>query len=282
MTLFDRKFGKDFLASIPVEPGVYFFYDEHGTLLYVGKAKSLRRRLTQYRKPRRGKRSRKMRALVREASRIEWRTTPSELEACLEELRAIQSLKPTRNIVGTFTFLYPFVGMREIGTNVAFCFTTLPEGFPGFTFFGAFRSRDTTADAFFALMRLLTYVGHPVPRHTLGIAALPSYSYLFGFRRLAPEWREHCAGFFLGASPAMLEALVMKLLDNAGARARAAEIQEEVTRLEIFWRREAVPLRKVIARTAYPEYPVAPKERDLLFVRAGFLDTEPETGEALE
>src|SRR4051794_25612672 len=107
MTLFDRKFGKEYLASVPTTPGVYSLFDAEGQLIYVGKAKSLRRRLAQYRKAPRTKRGRKMRALIREATRIEWETCESDLEACLLELRRIQALRPARNVVGTFTYLYP-------------------------------------------------------------------------------------------------------------------------------------------------------------------------------
>ena len=63
---FDRKFGKDFLGNLPAAPGVYLFRDEREEVLYVGKAKDIRRRLSAYRNATRRKPHRKMRTLVRE------------------------------------------------------------------------------------------------------------------------------------------------------------------------------------------------------------------------
>ena len=72
MRPFDRKFGAGFLAAVPAAPGIYRFHDEHGGLLYVGKAVNLRRRLAQYRLAGRRKQERKRRALVKGAARITW------------------------------------------------------------------------------------------------------------------------------------------------------------------------------------------------------------------
>src|SRR5437867_11121911 len=56
--IFERKFGTDFLATVPREPGIYRMYDAAGGLFYVGKARNLRRRLAQYRTARRTKKDR--------------------------------------------------------------------------------------------------------------------------------------------------------------------------------------------------------------------------------
>jgi hypothetical protein len=103
--IFDRKFGADFLADVPPAPGVYRLYDAAGTLLYVGKAVNLRRRLAQYRTTRRTKSHRKRRELVRAADRISWQLCESELEASLTEIHLIQELSPRNNIAGAFPFL---------------------------------------------------------------------------------------------------------------------------------------------------------------------------------
>src|SRR5262249_14866108 len=107
---FDRKFGADFLASVPSQPGVYRLYDATGALLYVGTARNLRRRLAQYRTTRHRKKDRKRRALVRSADRIAWEVCESELDASLAEIRLIQALRPSKNVAGAFPFLYPFIG----------------------------------------------------------------------------------------------------------------------------------------------------------------------------
>jgi GIY-YIG catalytic domain-containing protein len=75
--IFERKFGTDFLATVPREPGIYRMYDAAGGLFYVGKARNLRRRLAQYRAARRTKKDRKRRTLVRSADRIEWQVCAS-------------------------------------------------------------------------------------------------------------------------------------------------------------------------------------------------------------
>jgi excinuclease ABC subunit C len=64
---FDRKFGAEFLESIPGFPGVYLVYNLKDELIYVGKAKNLKRRLSQYRNTARRKKHRRMRGIVKEA-----------------------------------------------------------------------------------------------------------------------------------------------------------------------------------------------------------------------
>lgn len=263
MRAFDRKFGAEFLAGVPSGPGVYRLYDAAGVLLYVGKAGDLRRRLAQYRTTRRTKRDRKRRALVRTAARITWEECPSELEASLREIRLIQSLRPPANVAGAFPFLYPFVGIRVAGGETLFCLTTSPEAFPEFTLHGAFRSRQTTGEAFFALVRLLGIVGHRAsPRRR----APARHSHLVGFRRLPGDWPAQWERLLRGLSPEALEHLALRLLDHASARARSGEVQEDLRAIGRFFDGEARPLAEAIAATGYARYPVPQLDRDALLL----------------
>src|SRR5688500_8508971 len=104
---FDRKFGAEFLESLPVSPGVYLVYDQEDELIYVGKAKNLKRRLSQYRNTIRRKKYRRMRGIVRAAARIEIQCAETDFDACLTEMMLIQNYRPRWNIVGAYSFLYP-------------------------------------------------------------------------------------------------------------------------------------------------------------------------------
>jgi predicted GIY-YIG superfamily endonuclease len=259
--VFDRKFGADFLAGVPAEPGVYRLYDATGALLYIGKARDLRRRLAQYRTTRRTKKDRKRRALVRSAAQIVWDVCASELDASLREIRLIQSLRPRENVAGAFPFLYPFIGLRVDDRATYFCLTTSPDSFPGFELHGAFRSREVTGEAFFALMRLLAIVGHPLSRRRRGPVA---HAYVFGFRRLPSDWPARWSRLLRGISRDALEDLSLRLLDHASARARSAQVQEHLRTVGRFFDDEARVLAEAIAATGYASYPVPQLDRDAI------------------
>ncbi|MCP5404745.1 MAG: excinuclease ABC subunit UvrC [Pseudomonadaceae bacterium] len=85
------------LKALPVTPGVYRMLNEAGEVLYVGKAKNLKARLTSYTQPERmGVRIRKMVFETRTLTVVETRT---EVEALLLEANLIKSLKPRYNII---------------------------------------------------------------------------------------------------------------------------------------------------------------------------------------
>jgi excinuclease ABC subunit C len=244
-------------------PGVYFLWDEAGVLLYVGKAAILRARLSTYRRAIRGAKERK---LIAAASRITWEICASELDACLREVEAIQTQRPKKNISAAYSFMYPFVGAKEQVGALWLCFTTLPAELSDYQLFGAFRSREVTATAFFALTRLLKFIGHPEKSP----ANIPDYSYCFGFRRLPAQVYPELIELLKGFSPDLMETLFHRLLDHAGARAKATEVKTDLRDLRTFWRAEAVPLNQAIAATGFQSYPVSQAERDPLFLKASF------------
>lgn len=267
MRIFDRKFGADFLSRVPREPGIYRIYDAAGGLLYVGKARDLRRRLAQYRTARRTKKDRKRRALVRSARRIEWQTCASELDASLAEIGLIQALRPRRNVTGAFPFLYPFIGIEVDGADTRFCLTTSPEAFSTFELHGAFRSREVTHEAFFALMRLLRFVGHPTSRRPRARLSIPRHSHLWAFRRLPRDWPALWNDLLRGTSRAALEQLSLRLLDYDGACARSAVVHADLRAVERLFDDEASTLARAITATGYVGYPVPQRDRDALFLR---------------
>lgn len=87
-----RKVG--LVADAPHAPGVYRFLDEADRVLYVGKAGDLRTRLRRYFGQ---DERRRMDAMVREAARVEWDVTPTELEAAVREVRTLVALRPRFN-----------------------------------------------------------------------------------------------------------------------------------------------------------------------------------------
>ena len=277
MRAFDRTFGADFLAGVPTAPGVYRFHDAAGGLLYVGKAANLRRRLAQYRLAGRRKKERKRRTLVRATARITWEVCGSPLAAALAEIRLIQTLRPPRNVASAYPFLYPFVGLHVEGDETYFCLTTSPEAFPAIAFHGAFRSREITREAFYRLVELLRYVGHPVPRHRCRRLGAARHSVVRGFRRLPAGSAAAWAGLLRGESRAALETLALRLVDHAGARARRGEIHEALRSIARFFDEEACALARVRTATGFAAYPVPQLARDLLFTQTRLqpLETKP-------
>src|SRR4030095_14273143 len=150
---FDGKFGSDRLRELPREPGVYLFRDAQGRVLYVGKAKDLRRRLAGYRNASRRKAHRKLRTLVRLAASLEGRPQAGEKQGVALENQLIRTLRPPYNVDGAYAFLYPALGVGYHGGRVLLAFTSTPEegGCLAIRWHGCFRSRVRARAAFDAL-----------------------------------------------------------------------------------------------------------------------------------
>ena len=84
-------------SSIPLTPGVYLYKDAKGRIIYVGKARVLRRRVLSYFRPE-GLPA-KTRAMLSHAESIEYLTTTTEKEALLLEASCIKKHRPHYNIV---------------------------------------------------------------------------------------------------------------------------------------------------------------------------------------
>jgi excinuclease ABC subunit C len=101
------------IKDLPLGPGVYRFKDVKGQVLYVGKARSLRKRVSSYFRPAGHALSPKIQALLGHTEGIEITLTHTESEALLLENNLIKSLKPRYNVVLRDDKSYPYIFVSE-------------------------------------------------------------------------------------------------------------------------------------------------------------------------
>ncbi len=82
------------IEIIPEEPGIYYFYNDNGDLIYIGKSRNLQQRITTHLSNNTSNRAMEMRDLIAD---IDWETTGSELIALLRESFEIKDNKPFYN-----------------------------------------------------------------------------------------------------------------------------------------------------------------------------------------
>jgi hypothetical protein len=97
-----ERLGKDFFQQVPESPGVYLMRDAADIVLYVGKAKNLRKRLACYRVANPDRMPRRHLRLLRAVARIETEQLPSEASALARESELLRSLRPRFNRAGTW------------------------------------------------------------------------------------------------------------------------------------------------------------------------------------
>ena len=103
---------KEQVAMLPLEPGVYQFIDSEGHVIYVGKAKSLRKRVSSYFVQSK-EHSAKVRVMVRHIVEIRHIVVGSETDALLLENSLIKSLQPRYNILLKDDKSYPWIVVRN-------------------------------------------------------------------------------------------------------------------------------------------------------------------------
>lgn len=100
---------KQKLTLLPKLPGCYLMKDITGTIIYVGKAKNLKNRVTSYF---RGEKTGKTKALVSNIATFEYIVTESEKEAFLLEINLIKKYDPKYNIIFRDDKTYPYIKLE--------------------------------------------------------------------------------------------------------------------------------------------------------------------------
>lgn len=125
------------LKEIPERPGVYLHKNAAGEVIYVGKARNLRNRVTTY-VVGRGARDAKTMTLVHEIDAIDFVTTNNELEAILLENNLIKAHQPRYNILLRDDKSYPYLKVTMSEDYPRVVFTRRMDRRKGDLFFGPF------------------------------------------------------------------------------------------------------------------------------------------------
>ena len=141
---------KSILKTIPTDPGVYRYYDDKGEIIYVGKAKNLKRRVHSYFNKQ--QQSRKVSVLVSRIDDIRFTVVNSEMEALLLENNFIKQYKPRYNILLKDDKTYPWICIKN--EKFPRVFLTRKKVNDGSTYFGPYPS-VMTAKTLLEMLRQL-------------------------------------------------------------------------------------------------------------------------------
>ena len=119
---------KSLLKNLPTAPGVYKMLDDSRTILYIGKAGNLRKRVSSYFT--KSNQSLKNQRLIHKIKDIDYQITSNEQDALLLENNLIKEYKPKYNILLRDDKSYPYIYMNKT------------HDYPGFKFYRGSVNKD--------------------------------------------------------------------------------------------------------------------------------------------
>ncbi|HMV27699.1 MAG TPA: GIY-YIG nuclease family protein, partial [bacterium] len=102
---------KQIEINIPGNPGVYRYYDKEGTLLYVGKAKNLKKRVSSYFQ--KTDHTARIKLMVKKIAKIEFTIVNNEADAFLLENTLIKKHQPRYNVNLKDGKTYPYIVVKN-------------------------------------------------------------------------------------------------------------------------------------------------------------------------
>lgn len=242
-------------GAIPTQPGVYRFLDGEGRVLYVGKAKNLRARLSSYFQDPAGL-SDRIRAMVYTAEAVKWVVVGSEVEALTLEYLWIKEFTPTFNVVFRDNKSYPYLAV-SLGEEYPRVWVTRQEHRKGTRYLGpytkvwairetldqllsVFPMRSCTKSQFNQARRL----GRPCLFGHIGKCSAPC------IERVTPEEHRETAmsliRFMEGGGSKAIATRRKRMLEAANAEEyeMAARLRDEISALEAVNERNVIVLNE--------------------------------------
>ena len=236
MTEFDHK---RFLKSLPSRPGVYRMYDDKEGILYVGKAKSLKSRVSSY--FRTTALDAKTMALASKIADVQYTMTTSETEALLLEQSLIKQYSPPYNIVFKDDKSYPYIYLSSEDRYPRLAFHRGAQKRPG-KYFGPFPSAYSVRDSLNILQKVFrvrqcedTFFknrSRPCLQYQIKRCSGPCCG-LVSDEEYADDVK-HAAMFLEGKSRAVLDDYANKMEEASQALQfeRAAKFRDQITHLQ--------------------------------------------------
>jgi excinuclease ABC subunit C len=240
-------------GEIPIQPGVYRFRDANRRVLYVGKAKNLRARLSNYFQPLRSLHDR-TRRMVTTAASVEWTVVATEFEALQLEYTWIKEFNPPFNVQFRDDKSYPYLAVT-LGERIPRVMVTRNRGVKDARYFGPYTKvwaiRDTVdlmlkafpvrscSDGVFRRAEL---TGRPCLLGDIGKCAAPCVG------RVTPEEHRELAedfvSFMAGNDSKYIRALTERMKEAASTQdyEAAARHRDAIQALEAAMGKSAVVL----------------------------------------
>ena len=230
-------------SEIPTDPGVYRFLDETGRVLYVGKAKNLRARLSSYFAPL-STLQEKTRRMVQSAADVNWTIVKTEFEALQLEFTWIKEFNPPFNVRFKDDKSYPYLAitMSDVVPRV---FITRNREIKGAKYFGPYTQSWAVRDTLDTLLKVYPMrscssgvynraksSNRPCLLADIGKCSAPCVS------RVTPEEHKAVAknfsDFIQSGDEKYLESLQTKMLEASDAEQYelAARLRDDINALE--------------------------------------------------
>ena len=137
-------------SNIPEHPGVYRFYNSKDKVIYVGKAKNLKNRLSNYFQANLATKTNRM---VHEAVRVDWTIVSTELEALALEFSWIKQYQPKYNVQFKDDKSYPYLTL-SLNDEYPMIFITRKDKRPGLKYFGPYTNAWALRNTFDVLLKV--------------------------------------------------------------------------------------------------------------------------------
>ncbi|MFX4271280.1 excinuclease ABC subunit UvrC [Propionibacteriaceae bacterium Y1685] len=240
-------------GSIPTQPGVYRFSDQHGRVIYVGKAKNLRSRLNSYFADLAGLHQR-TRTMVTTAAKVEWTVVRTEVEALALEYSWIKEFDPRFNVKYRDDKSYPWLAV-SVGEEIPRVYVGRGAKRKGNRYFGPYSHAWAIRETVDVLLRVF-----PMRSCTKGVfnnARASGRPCLLGYidkcsapcvGRVTPEQHreivEDFCQFIGGRSDVMINELEAAMADASEAMEyeRAAVLRDDIAALRRAMEKNAIVL----------------------------------------